>query len=91
MLEFTNENGNVKTKVRQNIRDKVLDKLKSTFQNNTPNAESCISIPVDVDIRTGKTIYAHFTLTINLRDPNIDPYTGKPKPAKIEPEIPKLF
>lgn len=94
VFEFTNEKGNVKVNTRKALRDATLSKLNTVFDGfagaKVKNVNGGFSLCLGTDRLTNEPIWAHIELTVNMRDPSIDSYTGKPKRA-YEPEVPKLF
>lgn len=93
-LDFINEKGNVKVGTRKILRSQMLARLNSVYNDwvldKVPNASGGFSLCLGVDARTGSKVWAHVGLTINDKDPSVDPYTGKAR-IKNEIEIPKLF
>lgn len=94
IFDFTNEKGNVKVNTRKALRDTTLNKLNQVFDSfsgaKVKNVNGGFSLCLGMDRLTNEPIWAHIELTVNMRDPSIDSYTGKPKRA-YEPEVPKLF
>ena len=94
ILDFTNEKGNVKVNTRKALRDATLNKLNQVFDSfvrvKTKNVNGGFSLCLGMDRLTNESIWAHIELTVNMRDPSIDSYTGKPKRA-YEAKMPKLF
>lgn len=73
-INFLNEKGNVKTSVRKQMRDQILDKLNCGLQgfkgDILKNAKNCISLCLGNDILTGQPVYAHIELTLNMVEPD---------------------
>ena len=73
-INFLNEKGNVKTSVRKQMRDQILDKLNCGLQgfkgDIIKNAKNCISLCLGNDILTGQPVYAHIELTLNMVEPD---------------------
>ena len=94
IFDFTNKKGNVKVNTRKALRDATLNKLNQVFDGfsgaKVKNVNGGFSLCLGMDRLTNEPIWAHIELTVNMRDPSIDSYTGKPKRA-YEPEVPKLF
>lgn len=93
IIEFTNENGNVRVKERKVLRDGILERLNTVFiahpYTKQQNVNGGFSLLLGTDSRTGEDIWAHIELTVNIRAPNIDSFSGKPK--AIGYDIPNLF
>lgn len=95
VLDFTNENGNVRVKVRRILRDEMLGQLDAVFASHPhtkqKNVNGGFSLCLGVDRLTGNKVWAHIELTVNAKDPNIDSWSGRPKNSTAIFEVPKLF
>ena len=68
--------------------------LLDNFEESVPNVNGGVSVAIAVDEASGKTIYAHFDFTVNLKEPTekVERKKGEKKTDKAkEPEIPELF
>ena len=97
-LKWLNEKGNVSVKVRDAVRKQVKDKfaemLLDNFEESVPNVNGGVSVAIAQDESSGKTIYAHFDFTVNLKTPEekTERKKGDKKTEKVEePTIPSLF
>ena len=85
-IEFTNEKGNVMVSARNKVRKSAianLDRHMHDFDDVKVVTAEGVSIPAGVDAATGATIWAHYNVTINTKEPEAAP------PPKQEKE--KLF
>jgi hypothetical protein len=93
-IDFTNEQGKVRVGVRKLLRDGILEQLHNTLiarpYEEESNTSGGFSICLGIDRRTGDKIWAHIGLTVNTKDPSIDPWTGKAR-RKAEYQVPQLF
>lgn len=91
-FDFTNEKGNVRVKVRKQLRDEMLGRLDAVFathpHNKKKNVNGGFSLCLGIDRRTGKNIWAHIEMTVNDKAPNVDSWSGR---ERVEYEVPKLF
>lgn len=92
-IRFTNERGNVCVGERNRLHKAMVEFLTSNFEDQyvEDNVNGGISVMQGIDSTTGDTIWAHITVKINTKAPNIDNYTGKPKIKSAAPAIPNLF
>lgn len=95
ILDFTNEKGNVRVKVRKILRDEMLGQLDAVFASHPhikeKNVNGGFSLCLGVDRLTGDKVWAHIELTVNAKDPNVDSYTGQVKRSTAIFEVPNLF
>lgn len=93
-IGFYNEKGNVKVGVRNELRNQILAQLQSIFDyhkfDKVKNVQGGFSLCLGIDENSDTPIWAHIALTVNDKDPKIDPYTGRAKPISSI-EIPNLF
>ena len=92
-IRFINERGNVCVSERNRLHKDMVKFLASKFEGQyvEDNVNGGISIMQGVDSTTGDTIWAHITVKINTKAPDIDNYTGRPKIKSTAPVIPNLF
>lgn len=72
-IEFLNEKGNARVKIRNEMRNQILDNIRKLFTGNEikPNEEGGFSVCLGEDLLTGAKIYAHIGLTLNAKEPYI--------------------
>lgn len=92
-IRFINERGNVCVSERNRLHKGMVEFLASKFEDQyvEDNVNGGISIMQGIDSTTGDTIWAHITVKINTKTPDIDNYTGRPKIKSTAPVIPNLF
>lgn len=91
-INFYNENGNVSSTVRSQVKTQALAKAFEILADGfgtgvVPNSTGGISVPVATTER-GETIYARFDLAITTQSP--DHIAPKAK-AKTEPKEPVVL
>lgn len=92
-MDFINEKGNVRASVRNKLHKSMYEYLAGQFEDGyvVPNVNGGFSVVQGVDNTTGNIIWAHISVKVNMKSPNIDDYTGKPKIKAAAPVIPNLF
>lgn len=91
-IDFFNEKGNVRAKVRSQYKTLIMEKFKGLFDPSvtvTANVNGGVSVLLGYDKTTEEPIWAHMSLKINTKSPNIDEYTGIE--IKKDNNLPQLF
>lgn len=86
---LTNDNGNVKVSVRNELRKSAVKGIQgmmsAQFGEIIVATDGGVSVPMGVDRVTGDIIYAHFTVTVNMKEPE-----PQKEPAKSKSKV-KMF
>ena len=91
-IEWFNEKGNVRAKVRTMYRDAIIEKVRNVFSKDVEqslNVNGGVSFVSGKDATTDEKIWAHIELKINTKSPNIDSYSGIE--IKRNLDLPQLF
>lgn len=71
-IAFTNEKGNAKVSERNRLRKSAIRYLHKVTQDKNDLkviTDNGIAFAIGMDPATGNTIWAHYTLTINTKEP----------------------
>jgi hypothetical protein len=81
-MTFTNDNGNVMVSARNKLREAAVREMASLvaakFEDGMVVTKDGVSVPLGIDRATEEVIWAHFEVTVNMKEPVPAPE----KPAK---------
>ena len=81
-ITFTNDNGNVMVSARNKLRESAVREMASLvaakFADGMVVTKDGVSVPLGIDRATEEVIWAHFEVTVNMKEPVPAP----DKPAK---------